>query len=551
MGKKIVVVLTLVVMTGTLFAEFNRSSVLIDVPTAYVLRDKVFQGTAVGSFALSSSDTIQYDFDISLGLGLKNCIEFSLTAYELENYSLGITAMVLREKDWYPSVAIGIHDITWMPYIGSYGGSDSLPPGNHNAEDRYINKPGFSYWESPEWFSAFAVASKQFGDYFRMHIGVGRGRYVGYQDFLNYFNTDIFNPTSVSPMAFGLFGALEFNYQGWLSVAAEFDGRDLNLGTKIGFQNWEVYLAVTRLENLLVPSQFSPRLVTGLNLYTSPRPPNGSASVFGKVTYPDGRPAAGTTVEVFVGNETQSTVTDDQGDYRIGDLPAGMGTVVASIDGHRSRGQTVKLTTGVAERLNLPLHDIHDKGTIRGTVRDADDGSGIIATVYVVETGDAVRAGPRDGTYEIVGLDPGKYTLRSEARGYFDHQLTCPTQSAATTILDVDMRKNWIIFHFKPGEGMIEPRYIPVLEDVVRFLSSRPTMIVEIQGHTDSVGDARENRELSRRRAEAVRDYLVNRGISQERLVVKGYGELAAIGDNRTVLGRDMNRRVELRILSE
>jgi len=85
----------------------------------------------------------------------------------------------------------------------------------------------------------------------------------------------------------------------------------------------------------------------------------------------------------------------------------------------------------------------------------------------------------------------------------------------------------------------------------VRFMQKRPDMVVEVQGHTDSVGDAKTNRELSRQRAEAVRDFLLKRGINEKRLVVKGYGELSPIGDNRTILGRDMNRRVELSVLSE
>lgn len=551
MGKKSAAVFLFLGTAVLLFAEFNRSSLLIDIPTPYVLRHKVIQGTGVGSFALNIPDSTPYDFDVALGAGIGNFLEISLTAYTLENYSLGFTALLVREKDWYPSLAVGIHDITWTPYIGSFGGGSNLPPGDRDPQDRAISTPGFEYWEAQEWFSAFAVASKQFGEYVRLHMGLGRGRYTGYYGFARYLNTDVFS-NGVSQFAVGLFGALEFNYQNWLSLSTEFDGRNVNMGAKVGFENWEIYLALTRMENLAGNSEYSPRLVAGLNLYTSPSPlTRNDATVYGKVTNPDGSPAAGAKVEVFGDDYNQSTVCNDQGSYRLKAIPAGAATVVASSEEFRSRPMQVNLAAGANERINLPLRDISDKGIIRGTVRDVEEGSGILANVYVLETGDVVRAGPRGGSYEILGLEAGKYTLQSEARGFFNLEVTCPVKSGSTTLLDLDMRKNWIIFHFKPGEKMIEPRYIPVLEDVVRFLKARPDIVVEIQGHTDSVGDAKENRELSRQRAEAVREYLITRGISQDRLVVKGYGELVPIGDNRTVLGKDMNRRVELRILSE
>jgi|GEM_PF-1966679 len=558
MGKKIVV--GLLGLALALFAEFNRSSVLIDVPTAYVLRHKVIQGTAVGAFALSAYDSIPppYDFDLCLGAGIGNFLEISLSAYSLENYSLGFTALLLREKKYSPSVAIGVHEITWVPYIGSFGGGNELSAdpgsGNWNPEDKIIDKPGFIYWEQQEWFSAFAVVSKQFCNYFRIHAGLGRGRYTGYGRISQYFNTDIFNENAVSELAFGLFGAVEFNYRDWFSVAAEYDGRDVNFGTKVGFNHWELYLAVTRLENLIdTTTSYSPRLVAGLNLYTSPyhKLPKGT-EIVGKAVYPDGNPASGAEIEVFSDNYTQETTANERGLYKMRAVPAGMVTLVASQEGYRSKPKLLKVTLDSPTKADdLVLKDIRNKGTIRGTVKDAEDGSGILANVYVVETGDAVRAGPRGGSYEIVGLEAGKYTLHAQARGYFDHEITSEVGAGSTTELDINMNKNWIIFHFRPGEKLIEPRYVPVLEDVVRFLNDRPKMVVEIQGHTDSVGDAKANRELSRKRAEAVRDYLIKRGISKRRLVVKGYGELAPIGDNRTILGRDMNRRVELKVLSE
>ena len=69
---------------------------------------------------------------------------------------------------------------------------------------------------------------------------------------------------------------------------------------------------------------------------------------------------------------------------------------------------------------------------------------------------------------------------------------------------------------------------------------------VEVAGHTDSIGSDSYNIKLSQRRAEAVRTYLVGKGIAADRLSAKGYGESQPIADNATDEGRFKNRRVEL-----
>lgn len=69
---------------------------------------------------------------------------------------------------------------------------------------------------------------------------------------------------------------------------------------------------------------------------------------------------------------------------------------------------------------------------------------------------------------------------------------------------------------------------------------------VEVAGHTDSIGTDDYNMGLSLRRANAVRDYLIGKGIAAENLTAKGYGESQPVADNRTAEGRFKNRRVEL-----
>ncbi|MEZ4368853.1 MAG: OmpA family protein, partial [Kofleriaceae bacterium] len=81
--------------------------------------------------------------------------------------------------------------------------------------------------------------------------------------------------------------------------------------------------------------------------------------------------------------------------------------------------------------------------------------------------------------------------------------------------------------------------------------TDRPKIAVRIEGHTDSQGKDADNLRLSQRRADAVRDYLIGKGIDGDRMVAKGYGETIPIADNRTKGGREINRRVEFQITAQ
>lgn len=86
------------------------------------------------------------------------------------------------------------------------------------------------------------------------------------------------------------------------------------------------------------------------------------------------------------------------------------------------------------------------------------------------------------------------------------------------------------------------------LENIYYFLIENPEVHLEIHGHTDSKGDDAYNDNLSLQRAEAVKNYLVKKGIDKSKLTVKGFGERVPIADNETEEGRAINRRVEFLI---
>lgn len=105
---------------------------------------------------------------------------------------------------------------------------------------------------------------------------------------------------------------------------------------------------------------------------------------------------------------------------------------------------------------------------------------------------------------------------------------------------------------FDTGKDSIRPESFKVLNEIAAVLGAHAELgKVRVEGHTDNVGSARYNKDLSDRRARAVVLYLSGRGVARERLVPQGFGLERPVADNRTALGRAKNRRVEFTIVEE
>jgi len=100
--------------------------------------------------------------------------------------------------------------------------------------------------------------------------------------------------------------------------------------------------------------------------------------------------------------------------------------------------------------------------------------------------------------------------------------------------------------NFETGKAVLLPESQAILDRVAESLTDNPTVTVEVGGHTDNTGRKATNQRLSQARANAVRDYLIGKGIDGGRITAQGYGQDKPVADNTTVAGRAANRRVEL-----
>jgi len=99
---------------------------------------------------------------------------------------------------------------------------------------------------------------------------------------------------------------------------------------------------------------------------------------------------------------------------------------------------------------------------------------------------------------------------------------------------------------FDTGKTALKPGAKSTLSKIAKQLQTDPSLKIAVEGHTDSVGGTATNQALSEKRANAVRDYLVSAGISEDHITADGKGEESPIATNKTAAGRQQNRRVEL-----
>ena len=154
-------------------------------------------------------------------------------------------------------------------------------------------------------------------------------------------------------------------------------------------------------------------------------------------------------------------------------------------------------------------------------------------------------------TFSTLGRSRGK-TVRFEptepavchANAQELKQVAANTKRTEEGIL-VDLKSKLL---FATDSAVLKPEAVEQVAKLGDILAKYTADRVRIQGYTDSTGSASHNEELSLRRAQAVREVLVSRGVKPEQMLVEGVGEAHPIADNRTAAGRSQNRRVELHI---
>ena len=216
--------------------------------------------------------------------------------------------------------------------------------------------------------------------------------------------------------------------------------------------------------------------------------------------------------------------------------------------------------------LNIPLKAIPRVGSLKGRVLGSDNKPVISAVVTITGADNRARNVPVDPAGNFLSEIPaGDYTLAVRADGYLTSGRDIEIKAKDQTIVDVtlapapkeqlaELTTESIVIRdkvfFETGKSTILPRSYNLLDQVASILIENPQVkLVRVEGHTDDVGKAADNDTLSQERAQSVRQYLVQKGISASRLDAKGFGSRRPILPNTSNSARARNRRVEFNVV--
>jgi outer membrane protein OmpA-like peptidoglycan-associated protein len=183
----------------------------------------------------------------------------------------------------------------------------------------------------------------------------------------------------------------------------------------------------------------------------------------------------------------------------------------------------------------------------------------LVANSSTTDTVTAVSS-PIDGTYSIILSFGKKYSIMAYTNGYF------PVNDYIDLNIDPsykEIQKNFLLkkidssfnitisdTRFEHDSYILKDDEYENLSKIVYVLNKNPEYTILIEGHTDNTGTYQYNMELSKKRAQSVADYLIERKIDSKRIQTKGYGATKPIAPNEQEEGRALNRRVELHIFS-
>jgi outer membrane protein OmpA-like peptidoglycan-associated protein/tetratricopeptide (TPR) repeat protein len=374
------------------------------------------------------------------------------------------------------------------------------------------------------------------------------------------------------------------NQNGWSEA--------VNLGNKINSEAWDSQPSLSPDKRSLYFASTRPGGLGGSDIYVSHLQPNGRWS--DPVNLGPQINTAGDEFSPFIHADNQTL-------YFTSNTLPGYGDEDIFVTRKGADGKW-----GVPQNLGYPINTINEEGTIfvaadgktayyssdrsdsrggldiysfelredirpfktlwvKGKVFDQKTTTGLPSAVELIdlETKQVLSRVQTDETgHYLITLPVGKdYAFNVARRGYlfYSDNYSLKNKAADSTyVKDIPLQpieanasivlKN-IFFDFNKYE--LKPESQVELDRVVQLLQENPTLKIQIEGHTDNIGNAADNLKLSENRAKAVIAYISSKGVDTRRVSSKGFGATKAIADNTTEEGRGQNRRTELKILSK
>jgi hypothetical protein len=197
--------------------------------------------------------------------------------------------------------------------------------------------------------------------------------------------------------------------------------------------------------------------------------------------------------------------------------------------------------------------------TVKGDITDAVRGKYLKAKiVYKSYPTGSISSSFNDSTFSFAIFGSSKYQITADAEGYIPRTVIVDPKEAVNGVITRDILLTSkggtiVLTHliFEQGKAVINPKSFTELDEVAAMLKENLKMEIQLEGHTDNKGNPEANMKLSQSRVDAVKKYLVGKGVKKDRVKTKAFGGSKPIATENTEEARAKNRRVEMRVLKD
>lgn len=212
--------------------------------------------------------------------------------------------------------------------------------------------------------------------------------------------------------------------------------------------------------------------------------------------------------------------------------------------------------------ITISIPSLYAQGDIvaQGKITDARTGKGVKANIRYssIPTG-SLFGRFNDSTFSFSIFGTAKYQVTAEAEGYnpstviLDPKNMNEANKLFRNISLTPKGQTIVLDHliFSQGKSVLDPQSYPGLNEVVQMMKENSKIEIQLEGHTDNVGNPKANLDLSQSRVDAVKKYIVSQGIAKNRIQTKAFGGSQPLRNEMTPDARALNRRVEMRILKD
>ncbi len=294
-------------------------------------------------------------------------------------------------------------------------------------------------------------------------------------------------------------------------------------------------------------------------------PPKAKAKIVGFVHEKDKEAGVPNAIVAWENHpEFTSLATGADGKFVTWELLDGEYRFAVKAEGYKDGQCAVTIQNQLNGTVDCPLEALPRFGTVVGKVRDADSNAPVPgATVKVTDAAgkeSQVTADPQGG-FRFESIAPGTVHVAADADGYLTVVVPTDVKARQDNAADLQLKKrpkNPQVqvqgkeitikqqIQFALDSAVILPESFGLMTEIADVIIKNPNIRrIEVQGHTDNSGTSEHNRILSEDRANSVRNWLVQHGVTGDRLVAKGYGDTKPIAPNVTAAMKARNRRVQ------